>query len=208
MSTDATANYRASVAGAAEPPPSAAAAFRLAEALRRLGALAVGTAAPDAVLDEAAAAVDAASDRLAPYAEPSRYEQAQRLGGASGVFLNHPITGPVNPLAPRVVMRPDGERLLGRALYGTPYEGPPGAVHGGQIAAGFDAVLAMAGGINGRMGMTRSLSTRFLKPTPLHTELVYEAAIVAREERKTVVHGVLRAGDVVTAEGTGEFVFR
>ena len=145
---------------------------------------------------------------LAPYAEPSRYEQAQRLGGASGVFLNHPITGPVNPLAPRVVMRPDGERLLGRALYGTPYEGPPGAVHGGQIAAGFDAVLAMAGGINGRMGMTRSLSTRFLKPTPLHAELVYEAAIMSREARKTVVHGVLRAGDVVTAEGTGEFVFR
>src|SRR5207244_3343565 len=84
-------------------PPGAAAAFRLAEALRRLGALAVGTAAPDSVLDEAAAAVDAASDRLAPYAEPSRYEQAQRLGGACGVFLNHPIMGPVNPLAPRVV---------------------------------------------------------------------------------------------------------
>ena len=107
MSTDATANYRASVAGAAEPPPSAAAAFRLAEALRRLGALAVGTAAPDAVLDEAAAAVDAASDRPPSDSDANQLVPGDQVVLPAGDLGNLKLEGVHHTSTPSPSRRPD-----------------------------------------------------------------------------------------------------
>ena len=66
----------------------------------------------------------------------------------------------------------------------------------------------MTAGVNGVGGMTRSLSVRYRKPTPLHTELVYEGAIGDTSERLTTVTGRLLAGDMVCAEAVGEFARR
>ena len=53
--------------------------------------------------------------------------------------------------------------------------------------------------------MTGSLRIRYLKPTPLHTELYFEAELVRVEGRKIFTEGRLLAGDVVTA--TAEAIF-
>jgi acyl-coenzyme A thioesterase PaaI-like protein len=79
-------------------------------------------------------------------------------------------------------------------------------VQGGVIAAGFDVVLAMAAGVNGRLGLTRSLTVRYLAPTPLAIPLRYAAGIALEDRRRTTVDGVLLAGDMLVAEATGEFV--
>lgn len=208
MTDPAALHYRSLLATAVDPPEPDAAAVRLGDALRRLIAAATGTTAGEDLLGEAAAVVDALAERLEPYTESSRYPQAERLGGPKGMFLTHPIIGPTNPIAPRMRVHPDGEAIVGEVTYGPAYEGPPNGVHGGQIAAGFDAILTMAAGTNGRGGVTKGFTVRFRKPTPLNTPLVYRGEIESREERVTKVRGVLLHGDVVCAEGHGEIDYR
>lgn len=182
--------------------------MRAAVALRRLANLAAGTTASDELLSEVAATADALADRLAPFAEPSRYQQGERLGGASGVFATHPIIGATNPAAPPLVVTPDGERLVGRATYGPLHEGPPGFVHGGLMASAFDAMTVMTAGINGLGGMTRSLMIRYRKPAPLNVELLYTGVVESTGERSTIVKVELRHGDDLCAECTGDVATR
>jgi acyl-coenzyme A thioesterase PaaI-like protein len=201
------ASYRAALAFAAAPPTGAA-AVRAADALRRLTNLAAGTTASDELLDEIAAAADALADRLAPFAEASRFPQGERLGGAAGVFATHPIIGATNPAAPPLVVAPDGERLVGRATYGPLHEGPPGYVHGGLMASAFDAMVVMTAGINSLGGMTRSLAIRYRRPAPLGVELVYGGAVESAGARSTIVRVELRHGNHLCAECTGDVATR
>ena len=187
-----------------DPPPAAGPAVRLGEALRRAARLATGSAAPDHVLEAAAAEVERVADVLDEHSEPSRYPQAERLGSPGGGFLTHPFTGLVNPCSPPLRLRPDGERLLGSVTWGPPFEGPPGFAHGGHISGGFDVLLTATAGINGHGGLTRSLAVRYRRPAPLGQELHYEAAVESHDGRTTVVRGELRDGDQVCAEGTAE----
>jgi hypothetical protein len=198
--------YRRSLAAAANPPDVARAAVRLSAALRQLVDTATGSDAPDDLLDQVAAEVERLVPLLSPHSEESRYPQSERLGGAEGMMISHPVIGPINPFAPRVTMSPSGEQLLGSVTYGAAYEGPPGFVHGGHISSGFDAILAMTAGIHGRGGVTKWLHVDFLKPTPLYVELTYVGNIDERRERSTTVKAELRAGDVVYARGTSEQV--
>ena len=201
------ASYRAALAFAGDPPAGHA-AVRAAVALRRLTNLAAGTTASDDLLAEIAAAADDLADRLAPFAESSRYAQGERLGGAAGVFATHPIIGATNPAAPPLVVTPDGERLVGRATYGPVHEGPPGFVHGGLMASAFDAMTVMTAGINGLGGLTRSLTIRYRKPAPLDVELVYSGVVQSTGERSTIVRVELRHGDDLCAECTGDVATR
>lgn len=208
MTEPAALQYQSLLATAVEPPDPDAAAVRLGDAMRRLIGAIAGTSAGADLLRDVAAQVEALADRLEPYREPSRYPHAERLGGPKGMFLTHPIIGPTNPIAPRMLVHPQGDQIVGTVMYGPAYEGPPGGVHGGQIAAGFDAILTMAAGCSGRGGVTKGFTVRFRKPTPLNTPLVYRGEVEGREERVTRVRGVLMAGDVVCAEGHGEIDFR
>jgi acyl-coenzyme A thioesterase PaaI-like protein len=201
------ASYRAALAFAAAPPTGSA-AVRAADALRRLTNLATGTTASEDLLDEIAAAADALADRLAPFAESSRFPQGERLGGPAGVFATHPIIGATNPASPPLVVEPDGPRLVGRATYGPLHEGPPGYVHGGLMASAFDAMVVMTAGINGLGGLTRSLTIRYRRPAPLNVELVYAGAVESTGDRSTIVKVELRHGDDLCAECTGDVATR
>jgi acyl-coenzyme A thioesterase PaaI-like protein len=201
------ASYRAALAFAVAPNDDSA-AVRAAAAVRRLTNLAAGTAAPDDVLDEIAAAATRLADRLAPYAEASRFPQGERLGGSAAIFITHPIIGATNPGAPPLVVEPDGDRLEGRVTYGTLHEGPPGCVHGGWMAAAFDAMVVMTAGINGLGGMTRSLFIRYRRPAPIGVELLYSGAVETPGERSTIVKVGLRDGDELCAECTGDVATR
>lgn len=66
------------------------------------------------------------------------------------MFIDHsPLVGPLNPLAPPIVISADGTKVTGVVTFGAAYEGPPGCVHGGFIAAAFDEVLGLAQGMWG-----------------------------------------------------------
>ena len=53
-----------------------------------------------------------------------------------------------------------------------------GADPGLPVAAAFDEVLGFVQSLSGRPGMTGTLTVRYRKPTPLHTELRFDAQLV------------------------------
>jgi acyl-coenzyme A thioesterase PaaI-like protein len=79
-------------------------------------------------------------------------------------------------------------------------------VHGGYVAASFDEVLGYVQSLSGNPGMTGTLTIRYRKPTPLHTELFFEAELVRVEGRKIFTQARVLAGDLVTAEAEGIFI--
>ncbi len=139
---------------------------------------------------------DAGEDHQQPGEGPQ--DQGGRSGEASSASTDLPfLTG-----------LPGGNRrkVVGRVRYGYAYEGPPGCVHGGVIAAAFDEVLGFAQSLSGRPGMTGTLTIRYRKPTPLYTDLVFEGWVERVEGRKIFTAGVCKAGELVTAEAEGLFI--
>ena len=82
-----------------------------------------------------------------------------------------------------------GDKVHGTAVFGAAYEGPPGCVHGGFIAASFDEVLGMTQSMTGHPGMTGTLTIRYRRPTPLHAEIRFEAELDRVEGRKIFTVG-------------------
>jgi acyl-coenzyme A thioesterase PaaI-like protein len=128
------------------------------------------------------------------------------VGGRAFVDWS-PVAGAANPVAPpiRVEAAADG-RVIGRARFGAAYEGPPGSVHGGCIAAGFDEILGRAGSTAAAPAVTGTLRVRYRHPTPLGTDVTYVGILVAVRGRRVRTRGELWAGDVMTAEAEGLFV--
>jgi acyl-coenzyme A thioesterase PaaI-like protein len=86
------------------------------------------------------------------------------------------------------------------------YQGPPGHVHGGFVAAMFDEALGLTQSLSGQPGMTGTLTVRYRKPTPLNTELRLEGRILRVEGRKIFTAAQLRAGETLTAEADAVFI--
>src|SRR3954447_14888294 len=68
------------------------------------------------------------------------------------------ISGRGNPLAPPLDVEFDGDITRASAVYGLAYEGPPGHLHGGFVAAAFDDLLGLAQIASGQAGYTGTLA--------------------------------------------------
>ncbi|MEX2256095.1 MAG: PaaI family thioesterase, partial [Acidimicrobiia bacterium] len=99
-----------------------------------------------------------------------------------------------------------GRGIVARGVFGTVYQGPPGYVHGGWVALAFDEALGMANTASGHPGLTGRLTVRYRRPTPLHTEVVFEAHTARVDGRRITTVGTLHADGKVTAEAEGLFV--
>ena len=193
------------------PPGKWSERRRLAAAMRRVIASLVRSDAPESELRAAADRLEEYAAHLATHPRNPRYEgfaESSPAGDIAAFFDQSPIIGRANPIAPPLELSaaPDRSRVFGRVRFGPPYEGPPGCVHGGWIAAAFDELLGFAQSLAGTPGMTGTLSVRYLRPTPLETELHFEAWVERVEGRKRFTRGWLRAGDAQTAEAEGLFV--
>lgn len=190
--------------------PRRAELHRLAGAARTMIDRLVATDAPVEVLAAAADDLEAAAARFQGYHQGSLYEgfaEAANSGGeAAPVFDHSPLLGKGNPIAPPIRLKISEGKVQARVCFGAAYEGPPGCVHGGFIAAAFDEVLGSAQALSGQPGMTGTLTIRYENPTPLHTELGIEAELERVEGRKVFTVGRLFAGDVVTARAQGVFI--
>lgn len=127
-------------------------------------------------------------------------------GEVRGFFDLSPFIGQANPLAPPMKLWVDGGMVRGELRFGWAYQGPPGHVHGGYVAAIFDEVLGFAQSMTGNPGMTGTLTTRYRAPTPLYTDLRIEAAVERVDGRKIFAAGRMYAGATLTAEAEGIFV--
>ena len=183
---------------------------RLAEAVRHL-------------VDATLTAEDASSEQLANAASKveriatvlhGRGELGDRPSGVRSrseeshddYLPRSPLVGVVSPLAPPVEYEYRDGRVFGRGVFHAAYEGPPGYVHGGWIALGFDEILGMANIASGHPGMTGRLSIRYRRPTPLHRPMVFEGWTDQVDGRRVVTRGTLTVDDSVTAEAEGLFV--
>jgi len=184
---------------------------RLAAAMRSVIARLVEIEAPEAELAAAADGLERYAARLAQHPRPNRYEgwsETSTSGDVSSFFDHSPLIGLSNPLAPPIELTADadGRRVHGRAVFGAAYEGPPGCVHGGYVAAAFDELLGFANSLSGTPGMTGTLTVRYRRPTPLHTELRFEGTFDKAEGRKIYTSGQLYAGEALCAEAEGLFI--
>lgn len=116
------------------------------------------------------------------------------------------LAGLSNPLAPPVNSWLEGDIARGACQCGWSYEGPPGSVHGGYVAAIFDQFLGMAQILGGQPGMTGYLHVDYHRRTPLNTELTLKGTLVKVERRKTIMRGEMYAEGVMTASAEGLFV--
>lgn len=116
-----------------------------------------------------------------------------------------PFYGAMNPLSMPMKMSQDpsvGEfgAVIGEGTFTEPYEGPPGHIHGGFIAAAFDEVLGMAQSLTGRPGMTGTLTIKYRSPTPLNTPIVFKGWVDRVDGRKIFTKGESFNGDTLCAE--------
>ncbi|RMD83619.1 MAG: PaaI family thioesterase [Candidatus Dadabacteria bacterium] len=182
---------------------------RLAAAMRTVIDRLVITNAPEAKIREAADTLEAFAASLAGYPSRSKlwgYAESSTAGSVAAFFDLSPMIGLANPLAPPITLNAEGGRVRGHVVFGSAYEGPPGSVHGGFVAAAFDEVLGFAQSLTGSPGMTARLTVHYRKPTPLHTELSFEGWVERVEGRKIFTRAELRAGDTLTADAEGLFV--
>lgn len=185
----------------------------LADAVRRLTAVTVTTAAGPAELDAATATLEAVAGRLAGavpaapfprFAEPGPLPPGEaRTMGASMPF--DVVIGRYNPLALPVAIRFEPPLAIGTGTFTTPYEGAPGCVHGAALAGTFDIVLTAANHLAGAAGPTVRLALRFRRPTLIGVESRFEAEVTAVETARIHSRGRLVQDGLVTVEAEGEF---
>ena len=122
-------------------------------------------------------------------------------------FFDHsPFIGLSNPLSPPVHLEYLEDRVIGTVTFGAAYEGPPGCVHGGYVAAVFDEVLGATQSLSGTAGMTARLLVNFRSPTPLRTEFSLMGRLVSHEGRKITTDATIHAGGVLCAEAEALFI--
>lgn len=183
---------------------------RLARAIKALTENLVTSSPPPEAITEIANQVEELAARMA---QGERFfgRLAWSDAGNYGTygFVSHeinPLIGHANPVAPPVQMWLDGDTIQAKATLGWTFEGPPGCLHGGVVCSIFDQVLGFAQVLTRQPGVTGTLTTRFIKPTPLHRELRIKAWVTKVDGRKNYLAGEMYAGDLLTASSEGVFI--
>ncbi len=116
------------------------------------------------------------------------------------------VCGVQNPIGLKLVFVDDGQSTV-RAEVSVPdqYNGYPGVVHGGIVAAILDEVSGRALIARGHdvenLFITLKMELRYRQPTPTNTPLVAIGQIVQAGKSRARVHGEIRLPDgTVTAE--------
>jgi acyl-coenzyme A thioesterase PaaI-like protein len=185
---------------------------RLTAATRRIIEQLATATTDQASFAEAEALVHRAAELLAARGERRTYEGIAE--GSLGSFMPNeffdysPLVGRFNALAPPIEMAFFEDRIEGTVIHNVAYEGPPGCVHGGFIAAGFDEVLGFAQQLAGAPGMTGRLEISYRSPTPLFEPVRYVGVLERVEGRRIHTRATLSvvADGRLCAEAEGLFI--
>ena len=180
----------------------------VAAVLRHLLAHLASSAGADEALLRVLPELRAAAERLAAAGRaPASEGPVSLYAGMENFHDTGPLVGLSNPIAPPLETEIDAEAGLvrARARFSPAYEGAPGLLHGGILAAAFDELLGLATVFSGGAGMTRDLHVRFLRPTPIGVELAFTGRLDRSEGRRLFVSAEVEANGVRTAEASGVF---
>lgn len=114
-----------------------------------------------------------------------------------------PVSGRGNALAMPLEYVFDGETTRASGVFSLAYEGPPGGVHGGYIAAAFDELLGVAQMATGFAGFTGTLTVRYRALTPVGQRIDYEAGPGGRNGRKLTMWARATVDGKLVAEAEG-----
>ncbi len=181
----------------------------LADAVRRLVRVTTNNTGDAAWTADAAARVHALADALEPSlpdTPPPRYSWQSAPEHPDDLFPYDVMLGPYNPLALPIAMEWEPPKAIGTAVFDTPYEGPPGHLHGAILAAAFDQVINVANILTGNAGPTATLSLEYVKPTPLGVPIVFEGWVEAVDGRKVTSRARAMVDGAVTVRAEGLFI--
>jgi acyl-coenzyme A thioesterase PaaI-like protein len=160
------------------------------------------TGADEETLAEAAAVVEDLTGRLDVDRRQIGTMVERRMSDGTTEYgtITNIVAGDTNPAAPPLFLERVPGGLRGEVTLNTVYQGPPGLVHGGWIAALLDQAVGSASAIETRPGLTAKLEVNYRRPTPLFTPLEVLGRVDRIEGRKVFVSGEIRAHGEVTAE--------
>ncbi len=179
---------------------------RVADALRQLNHTLVAKNIPNDKVRQFAEQLEALATEFAALTDEERprdfgqiesdEESAAGTGyeyGAGNALSYRPVSGKCNTLAPPVKYFKGDDGLSAEVTFGPAYEGPPGLVHGGYIAACMDEVFGIAMTHSGLdvPCMTGTLKVIYRAPVPLNQTLTYKAWLKEEEGRKVFMQCVL-----------------
>lgn len=185
-----------------------AALLALVAEVRALSDAVAHTEVDPAEFTEARAAIAALTERLNTVRRPTGAMVLERdaEGRADYGTVTNVVSGPTNPSAPPLVLERTEDGVRAEVTLNGLYQGPPGLVHGGWIAAMLDQALGSAAAAAGMPGLTAHLDVDYRDPTPLHSPLTVTARVTGTERRKVFVSGEIRHNGTLTAEGTAIMV--
>lgn len=189
--------------------PLHAAKRRVGQAMRRLNNSLVMADLPVADMEALAGQMEALAARLeqAPHKAPrTSFGHRMNADDVRDFIEFSPLTGRANPVAAPLDMWVADGKAHAKVSFGRSFEGAPGVVHGGFVAAIFDELLGFVQGFAERPGMTGTLTIMYRAPTPLFTELRLEGSFDGLEGRKIYTSGRLYAGETLLAEASGIFI--
>ena len=183
----------------------------MADAVRRLIALTVDSDAGAETTAEAAAKLHALADELSPMVQDPRPPNHVGIESSEDAnphdhFQFDVVLGLYNPLALPLEMTWEAPVAHGHANFTSPYEGPPGCVHGAVIAGAFDQVFNVANIKNGIAGPTAYLHIDYRRPTLLRRDLAFEGWVEEVDGRKITCRGRILQDGKVTCEAEGLFI--
>jgi uncharacterized protein (TIGR00369 family) len=143
-----------------------------------------------------------------PFAERFASLAEVKFSGPRSAFHGCFGCGPQHDIGLRVRTFREGDEVLVPIVVPRRFEGPPGAAHGGIVAAYLDEVLAGAA-VNhtGRLYVTGELSVRYVKGTPVERPLLGRGRAVRDSGKYLDLEGVIEDWDTheVVARATGRF---
>lgn len=97
--------------------------------------------------------------------------------------------------------------VVSHATVSDNYEGPPGYLHGGIIAALLDEAMSKANRAQGVTAMTRQMQVEYLRPVPSNSPIRIEGKVTRSEGRKHWTEACIQnAEGIVLAHATGLFI--
>lgn len=186
---------------------------RIAAAMQTLSERLIRMEADHGELEDWAAQLEGLVEQVGERPRRSAKEANRRmfhgqatLGDIFDMMDFDPVGGASNPIAPRMQwLHEDRDGVEGEILLGEHYQGPPGRVHGGVIAWIMDAVLSRAMHVAQRIGVTGTLSVRYMAPTRVEVPLRCRAHLARIEGRKMFIEGAIFHGDTQTVHAEGVF---
>jgi acyl-coenzyme A thioesterase PaaI-like protein len=153
----------------------------------------------EVLLAEANAILHAVPHLPRPVFDPSHIGRMRDAPEGLEPMADRAVAGNANPtsvdLRSRIV--PGGAEA--EVVFGPAFEGAPGRVHGGIVAAVFDDLLGAAMAGTQAIGFTGRLTVHYRAPVPIGTEIRFRLETGAQEHRKLHVHGDARLDDRVLA---------